>query len=119
MTEQEFLHDSLQERINMLLVNWDEHSRKSKSQKSSEVFDKMLKSEQSAEQFISLLPRREQDLVQDYINNLIHMFNTDESFLYQQGIFDGIQIMKFIETILFSSKGLKGTTPCTLKHLNN
>ena len=99
MTEQEFLHNFLQERISMLLVNRDEKSRKFKSQTPSEVFDKMLKSEQTSEQLINLLPKREQDLVQDYIKNLINLFNTDESFIYQQVIYDGIRIMKFIDNL--------------------
>lgn len=99
MTEQEFLDEFLQERINMSLVNRDENYRKTMSQKPSEVFDKMLKSEYAAEQFISLLPKRERDLVQSYIDNLIDMFNTDEPFLCQQGVFDGIRLIKFIDSL--------------------
>lgn len=58
------------------------NSRKTKFKKPSEVFDKMLKSEHAVEQFISLLPKRDQDLIQGYIDSLINMFNTDEPFLY-------------------------------------
>lgn len=59
----------------------------------------MLKSEHVAEQFISILPKREPDLVQGYIDSLIDMFNTDEPVLYQQGIYDGIRIMKLIDKL--------------------
>lgn len=59
----------------------------------------MLESEHAAEQFINLLPEREQEIIQGYIDNLIDMFNTDEPFLYQQGIFDGIKVMKIISTL--------------------
>lgn len=80
----------------MLLANCDENCRKIMSQKSSEVFYKMLASEYTAEQFISSLPKREQDLIQSYIDNLIDMFNTDKPFLYKQDIFDGIRLIKFV-----------------------
>lgn len=99
MTEQEFLDEFLRERINMLLANRDENCRKTMPQKPSDIFDKMLESEYAAEQFISLLPKREHDLVQGYIDNLIDMFNIDEPFLYQQGVFDGIRLMKFIDSL--------------------
>ncbi len=59
----------------------------------------MLESEYAAKQFISLLPKQEHDLIQGYIDDLIDMFNTDELFLYQQGIFDGIWVMKFIHRL--------------------
>lgn len=99
MTEQEFWDTLLQDRISMLLDNRDRNNRKTEFKKPSEVFDNMLKSEYSAEQFINSLPKREQELVQGYIDSLIDMFNTDEPFLYQQGIHDGIRLMKFIETL--------------------
>lgn len=99
MTEQEFPDEFLRDRINMLLDNRDQNCQKVMPQKSSKVFDKMLESEYAAEQFISLLPKWEKDLFQGYIDSLIDMFSTDEPFLYQQGIFDGIRVMKFIHRL--------------------
>ncbi|MDL2302653.1 hypothetical protein LJC58_09950 [Lachnospiraceae bacterium OttesenSCG-928-D06] len=40
-----------------------------------------------------------QDRISMLIDNLVDMFNTDEPYLYQQGVFDGIQIMKLIDKI--------------------
>lgn len=41
----------------------------------------------------------EQEFLRDFLHKRINMFNTDEQFLYQQGIIDGIRIMNFIDTL--------------------
>lgn len=91
MTEQEFLDMFIQERISMLLDNRAVKESKNPSDKQNEMLQ--------AELFICSLPEREQNIIQGYIDSLIAMFAKDEPFLYQQGFFDGIRVMKFIDNL--------------------
>lgn len=80
MTELEFLDTLLQDRISMLLDNRDRNSRKTE-----------FKNHQKY-----LIKCSNWNMQQKHLSD---MLNTDEPFLYQQGVFDGIWLMKFIDKI--------------------
>lgn len=81
----------IQERINILLDNLE----KSKPKKSATDPARMVQ----AEHFINALPYRENKLVQDYIENVIHIFSTNEPFLYQNEFLGGIRVFTFINQL--------------------
>ncbi|GEM_PF-869165 len=88
MTEKELIDMFIQERINMLLDDLE----KAKPKKSADEHTRMSQ----AEHFINALPYRENKLVQDYVDNIIHMFSVNEPFLYQNGFLDAFRVIDFL-----------------------
>ena len=88
MTEQELLDMFTQERVNMLI---EVFNQKQLDQPKKEC-EKIL----HAEIFIENLPRKEKELVQNYIDSLIRQFALEETFLYQHGFMDGVKMLKHI-----------------------
>ena len=91
MTEQELIDMFIQERINMLLDDLE----KTKPKKSATEHERMVQ----AEHFINALPHRENKLVQDYVDNIIHMFSVNEPFLYQNGFLDGFRVSNYLKSL--------------------
>lgn len=88
MTEQELLDLTIQERINMLLLELE----KTKPKKSSKKHEQLIQ----AELFIQHLPKEDKELVDGYIDHLFNTLFLEESFLYRKGFLDGIRAMKFV-----------------------
>lgn len=87
MTEQELLDMFIQERVDMLLNNLS----KTRPKKTPEENERILQ----AEQIIDNLSDEERELVQNYIDNFTDLFATNEPYLYQQGVCDGLHITRF------------------------
>lgn len=91
MTEQELMDMFIQERIAMLIETF--HQKQ--PNQSEEEYKQIL----HAEIFIENLPRKEKELVQNYIDSLIRQFALEETFLYQHGFMDGVKMLKHINKL--------------------
>ena len=81
----------IQERVDMLLNNHN----KARPKKTPEENERILQ----AEQFIDNLHEKEQELIQNYIDNFIDLFASNEPYLYKQGFIDGIKVKNHFTTL--------------------
>lgn len=89
MTEQELLDMFIDERIGMLLLSLDQQPE---TETAKEEQERILQ----AEDFIEQLPQEEKEMMQDYITGYLENSTIKDRYLYQQGILDGVKILKFL-----------------------
>ncbi|WP_291562623.1 MULTISPECIES: hypothetical protein [unclassified Clostridium] len=65
---------------------------KANAGKSSRENERILQ----ADIFIENLPRKEKELIENYIASLTSLLALEEFFLYQHGFMDGVKLLKFI-----------------------
>ncbi|SET95500.1 hypothetical protein [Lacrimispora sphenoides] len=91
MTEQELLDMFIQERINMLLATLNKTKQEKTTAENEQIFQ--------ATHFIDNLPDDKRELVDDYIEQFIDEFASEEPYLYWQGFLDAVRVINFLRKL--------------------